>query len=170
MEVDARPDTLPAAVPSLPTFLAAFLQAPYTPSVLRQALQKQLSPDEAVVVLEQCDVWLKRWLTEAEPVESRRSDDAEKRKLKGKGSRAVAIDVFKVTVQDGDAPTMDQVRLFRHTVLSGEGGTDCQDPWCRRLCRLCKRSSTRISSTFSCSAKRTVFCADSLSTSLATPT
>ncbi|GAA5882213.1 hypothetical protein JCM3774_000964 [Rhodotorula dairenensis] len=117
MEVDASSSALPAAVPSLPTFLAAFLQSPYTPSVLRQALQKQLSPDEAVVVLEQCDDWLRRWLSDAEPVERHLAEDEKRKQRKGKGSRAVAVDVFKVAIREGDVPTMNQIVPFVQAVL-----------------------------------------------------
>lgn len=116
MDVDtpsSSKKTLPSPVPSLASFLAAFLQSPYTPAVLRQALQKQLSADEAVIVLEQCDAWLKRWLSEAEPVDASPSAAAAERKRKGKGSQAVAVDVFKVAVPAADVPSMDQVRYSR---------------------------------------------------------
>ncbi len=113
MDVDtpSSKTTLPSPVPSLASFLAAFLQSPYTPAVLRQALQKQVSADEAVIVLEQCDAWLKRWLSEAEPVDA--SSSAAERKRKGKGSQAIAIDVFKVAVPARNVPSMDQVRYPR---------------------------------------------------------
>jgi hypothetical protein len=116
MDVDtpsSSKKTLPSPVPSLASFLAAFLQSPYTPAVLRQALQKQLSADEAVIVLEQCDAWLKRWLSEAEPVDASSAAAAAERKRKGKGSQAIAVDVFKVSVPAADVPSMDQVRYSR---------------------------------------------------------
>ncbi|GAA5981081.1 hypothetical protein JCM10908_003977 [Rhodotorula pacifica] len=123
MDVDTPTTSLPAPVPAVSTFLAAFLQSPYTPSVLRPALQKQLSSDESVLVLEQCDAWLKRWLSEAEPVEAVAKakggleQEEAKRKRKGKGSQAIAVDVFKVTVRAEDVPTMDQIVPFVQAIL-----------------------------------------------------
>ncbi|BGP52579.1 hypothetical protein JCM8202_004923 [Rhodotorula sphaerocarpa] len=117
MEVDSSAVVLPAPVPALPTFLAAFLQSPYTPSVLRSALQKQLAPTEAVPVLEQCDAWLKAWLIEAEPVERKGADGEEKRKRRGKGSQAVGVDVFKVEVRAEDVPALDQIVPFVQAML-----------------------------------------------------
>ncbi|GJN92026.1 hypothetical protein Rhopal_005054-T1 [Rhodotorula paludigena] len=113
--MDAESSTLPAPIPSLPLFLAAFLKAPYTPATLRAALQKQLSATEAVPVLEQCDRWLALWLQSARPAEASGEGD---KKRKGKGSKAVAQDVFKLVVEGEDAtPMLDQIIPFVQVVL-----------------------------------------------------
>jgi hypothetical protein len=105
---DAASTTLPAPVPSLPTFLRSFLKSPYTPSVLRSALQKQLSAVEAVPLLEQCDKWLATWLKSAQAAEE---DEEKRRKRKGKGSKAVQVDLFKLVVpsEEEELPSLEEV-------------------------------------------------------------
>ncbi|GAA6046535.1 hypothetical protein JCM3770_006197 [Rhodotorula araucariae] len=113
MDLEASP-SLPAPVPALRTFLAAFLHAPCTPATLRQALKTQLSAADALPVLEVCDAWLAAWLREAQPVEA--SEDLKAKK--GKGSKAVAADVFKLVVTgDEEVPSLEAMIPFVQAIL-----------------------------------------------------
>lgn len=109
MDVEDASSTLPAPVPSLATFLRSFLKSPYTPSVLRSALQKQLSAVEAVPILEQCDKWLAVWLKSAQAADE---DEETLKKRKGKGSKAVQVDLFKLIVpgEEEQLPSLEEVR------------------------------------------------------------
>ncbi|BGP44370.1 hypothetical protein JCM10450v2_000181 [Rhodotorula kratochvilovae] len=113
MDVEAS-SSLPAPVPALRTFLSAFLRAPNTPAMLRQALKTQLSAADALPILEQCDAWLAAWLRAAEPVQPREEAKAKK----GKGSKAVATDVFTLVVKgDEEVPSLEEIIPFVQAVL-----------------------------------------------------
>ncbi|BGP21279.1 hypothetical protein Rt10032_c19g6257 [Rhodotorula toruloides] len=116
MDVEAATTTVPTPVPSLPTFLRSFLKSPYTPSVLRSALRKQLSSVEAVSILEQCDQWLATWLKSAQAAEE---DEERRRKRKGKGSKAVQVDLFKLVVpgEEEQLPSLAEIVPFVQAVL-----------------------------------------------------
>ncbi|KAL7341044.1 RNA binding protein [Rhodotorula toruloides] len=115
MDVEDASSTLPAPVPSLATFLRSFLKSPYTPSVLRSALQKQLSAVEAVPILEQCDKWLAVWLKSAQAADE---DEETLKKRKGKGSKAVQVDLFKLIVpgEEEQLPSLEE-HISLHTAL-----------------------------------------------------
>ncbi|BGO88544.1 hypothetical protein NBRC10512_003358 [Rhodotorula toruloides] len=116
MDVEDASSTLPAPVPSLATFLRSFLKSPYTPSVLRSALQKQLSAVEAVPILEQCDKWLAVWLKSAQAADE---DEETLKKRKGKGSKAVQVDLFKLIVpgEEEQLPSLEEIVPFVQAIL-----------------------------------------------------
>ncbi|GAA5865087.1 hypothetical protein JCM1840_005735 [Sporobolomyces johnsonii] len=104
MEIDTiSPSALPAPVPSLRAFLPAFLKQPFTPSVLRQALQKQLSAVEALPVLELCDEWLTWWLKD-----DAREGEQDESKVK-KGKKMVLADPFRPRKGQDVPPTVDEI-------------------------------------------------------------
>ncbi|BGP28423.1 hypothetical protein JCM10296v2_000155 [Rhodotorula toruloides] len=113
---DAPSTTLPAPIPSLSTFLRSFLKSPYTPSVLRFALQKQLSAVEAVPVLEQCDKWLATWLKSAQAADE---EEEKLKKRKGKGSKAVQVDLFRLVVpgEEEQLPSLEEIVPFVQAIL-----------------------------------------------------
>ncbi|GAA6010271.1 hypothetical protein JCM10207_005698 [Rhodosporidiobolus poonsookiae] len=141
MEVDAPP-SLPATPPALETFLPAFLAQPYTPAVLRTELQTQLSPAEAVPVLELCDAWLAAWLkasrSDAAGEEGEKGEKDEEKKRTRK-SRAVRADLFKV--QAGGAPPMEQIVPFVQALLDAHFVTLLLQ---RQSHRLLRRLSSHI--------------------------
>ncbi|EGU13358.1 RNA binding protein [Rhodotorula toruloides ATCC 204091] len=112
---DASSTTIPSPIPSLSTFLRSFLKSPYTPSVLRSALQKQLSAVEAIPILEQCDKWLATWLKSAQAAEE---DEEKLKKRKGKGSKAVQVDLFRLVVpgEEEQLPLLEE-HISLHTAL-----------------------------------------------------
>ncbi|GAA5923481.1 hypothetical protein JCM1841_001531 [Sporobolomyces salmonicolor] len=104
MEIDTIvPSALPAPVPSLRAFLPAFLKQPFTPSVLRQALQKQLSAVEALPVLELCDEWLAWWLKD-----EHKDGEKDERKVK-KGKKMALVDPFRPRKGQDVPPTVDEI-------------------------------------------------------------
>ncbi|BGO99054.1 RNA binding protein [Rhodotorula toruloides] len=113
---DASSTTIPSPIPSLSTFLRSFLKSPYTPSVLRSALQKQLSAVEAIPILEQCDKWLATWLKSAQAAEE---DEEKLKKRKGKGSKAVQVDLFRLVVpgEEEQLPLLEEIVPFVQAIL-----------------------------------------------------
>ncbi|GAA5975041.1 hypothetical protein JCM11641_000007 [Rhodosporidiobolus odoratus] len=117
MDLDAPSSasaSLPQPPPSLSTFLPAFLAQPSTPSHLRAQLQLQLSPAEAVPVLEQCDQWLTAWLRAQSGSAGEQGGKKEKKSL---GVKAVPVprDVFKLRAEG--VPEMDLIIPFLQTLL-----------------------------------------------------
>ncbi|GAA5917935.1 hypothetical protein JCM6882_004131 [Rhodosporidiobolus microsporus] len=112
MDIDtpssASSTSLPQPTPSLTTFLPAFLLQPSTPATLRAQLQSQLTPAEAVQVLELCDGLLAIWLQAGKAAEK---DGGEEKKVKkSKGAKTVgkgAAELFRL--QAKGVPPMEQI-------------------------------------------------------------
>ncbi|GAA6062755.1 hypothetical protein JCM10212_005551 [Sporobolomyces blumeae] len=112
MDIDSSPASLPSPVPSLFILLSAFLEQSYTSSALRQALQKQMSAIEALIVLEVCDSWLGWWLQGLGSV-----DGSQNKAPEGDSTQLVIVDPFRSQRSSDVPPTPDQVVPIVQAIL-----------------------------------------------------
>ncbi|GAA5827104.1 hypothetical protein JCM11251_001119 [Rhodosporidiobolus azoricus] len=117
MDVDtASASILPQSAPSLTTFLPSFLLQPCTPATLRSQLQAQLTPAEAVQVLELCDGLLAIWLQAGK--EEKVGGEAGKKVRRSQGAKVVArsgAELFKLEAKG--VPPMEQIIPFVQALL-----------------------------------------------------
>ncbi|GAA5899244.1 uncharacterized protein JCM6883_005156 [Sporobolomyces salmoneus] len=140
MDVDSS-SSLPSSVPSLRSFLAAFLRQSYTPSTLRQALQKQVTATEALPILELCDEWLGWWLKNGGSIEqSIKSTPTEFTEDK---TQMVLVDPFKSRSGDDLPPSADEIVPLVQSLLDAHFVTLLLQ---RQSHKLLRRLTSRVSS------------------------
>ncbi|GAA5949785.1 hypothetical protein JCM3765_007689 [Sporobolomyces pararoseus] len=136
MDVDSSSSSLlPTPIPSLRAFLAAFLRQSYTASTLRQALQKQVSATEALLVLELCDEWLGWWLKSGTSVDQSVVADEK--------TQTAIIDPFTSKTGENVPPSADQIVPFVQSLLDAHFVTLLLQ---QRSHKLLRRLSSRVNS------------------------
>ncbi|GAA5992021.1 hypothetical protein JCM5350_006252 [Sporobolomyces pararoseus] len=137
MEIDSSSSSssLPTPIPSLRTFLAAFLRQSYTASTLRQALQKQVSATEALPVLELCDEWLGWWL--------KSGGSSDKSTVADETTQTTIVDPFTPKSGGDIPPSADQIVPLVQSLLDAHFVTLLLQ---QRSHKLLRRLSSRVNS------------------------
>ena len=137
MEIDSSSSSssLPTPIPSLRTFLAAFLRQSYTASTLRQALQKQVSATEALPVLELCDEWLGWWL--------KGGGSSDKSTVADETTQTTIVDPFTPKNGEDVPPSADQIVPLVQSLLDAHFVTLLLQ---QRYHKLLRRLSSRVNS------------------------
>ena len=111
----SSPSALPQSPPSLSDFLAAFLDAPSTPSVLRQAIQTQLSALEVMPILTVLEGWLGWWAARGGGGGDFGLKDDWSKESKSKTKRLASNPFLALGGEAGEEDVPPRVQLVSHT-------------------------------------------------------